>query len=628
MSSRKGSQISLNPGKLVHALVPYRSDGILLDETQINDSYSLVEPGDSGLIFWLNHLGNMLRNELMSGVPGDSRVFSLECFPDNYRLWVYVDVNKRKNYYLYGYPIKGTKGAYRYFRSVITFFPHLLWLLGPSENRSDCACEFCNTPPGGGSRGTTGTNSLKEKPQVSVAVSPAPAPSPVPTVQPPLSSAPRPAVSSGAHVAQATVVPAASTPKTAKATSKPTAGPVSRELPVKQTTSTFAPAAPTQKKAIVPSKPTTGLINQGPPAKHIAAAPSGTQVDDESDTIFRCGEVVWYQYNRAWRLGITLGAERQVPWDASDSQPSQSTYIIIPFTYDGWPLDKVVKAEPEMRPFLTFSVPAISPPLESVIGQPLSTINWAEIQLSLTSGSTQKEELLILEASKLASIIVDHSYSTYGALPTKQGSLRTFSGLFFGSERIMLNEAVRLRGGAPDLHTPNRPRQLLVLVVSSIQYNEDSGALSFTGDVWRLDHTSAQNPPPSFPQNLPAAMRRERDFRNGVVSSSQHGHGHGGRQQQQVDWYPVELGATKAASQVRGRFYETQRLGPILRPGDFAAKLSEGQVVDIQEMLNNRGDSKGPDLGRRRNRLETVRGAIPDQDPASFIPGVDEDTGA
>jgi hypothetical protein len=206
------------------------------------------------------------------------------------------------------------------FDSPKKFFPHLLWLIGGTGDRSLCPCVLCGTD--------REPKELREKlERVSLQTVPlttaAPPPSSTPLVNAPIASS-----------TATPILPQPSSmgiaPPSSAATPQP--GPVS--IPINQTARSNPTPVP------VPTYP-----------KLPEAAPPAPQQDEP--VIFREGEVVWYKNNNAWRIGIVLMATA-----ANMATNTPSKCLIQPLAHAFIQIDTVLKTEPDMRPFLAFSVPA------------------------------------------------------------------------------------------------------------------------------------------------------------------------------------------------------------------------------------------------------------------------------
>lgn len=252
--------------------------------------------------------------------------------------------------------------------------------------------------------------------------------------------------------------------------------------------------------------------------------------------------------------------------------------------------------------------------MEAIKGLRMSQIDWHQIQSQYAGDDRQKQEIVGLEGSKMAVVEIDKSFSTFNAFPMNPGdpTKQSFGGLFLGAERISVNEAVRIRL-APNEVNPTWIKGLPIVMVLREIYVTTEG-LHFFGDIYRLEETASQQPLPNHGQ-LPLTMVREQQFRNEVRK----------RAGTQFHWVPIQLNQHKSESVIRGRFYETSKLMPILDPARYQAALSRSLVEDVQAYLNNRLDSVGPYMGRRKNRLETLSTAVPSGFFLSLGPGIVED---
>lgn len=243
----------------------------------------------------------------------------------------------------------------------------------------------------------------------------------------------------------------------------------------------------------------------------------------------------------------------------------------------------------------------------------MEAVPWQQIQTQYAGDDRQKQELVGLEASKMAVVEIDNSYSTFNAVhvtpadPTKQ----IVGGVFLGAERVSVNEAVRIRLNPNEVNPAWVKGLPIVMVLRQIYVTVDG--LHFLGDIYRLEETANQQEAP-YQAQLPLAMLREKAFRNQVKKPA------GTR----FDWILIQQNQIKPETAVRGRFYETSKLMVILDPGRFQAALNRGVVEDVQAYLNNRLESAGTYLGRRKNRLETLSCAVPEGFVLTLGPGIIE----
>lgn len=571
MASRKAKDAKAAEGEFQFAnatpLQIWRSDGteMPLEYSQ----YEKVEEGAKTIFEWQNKLGQALAAEVMPDHTGG--VF-LQDFPDHYHLrWYQAKEDKKKSqakhYYLFGYPEEpGANKARKYYRSPNNFLPHLIWLASGSQDRGDCACEFCS-----GSKPIT-SKAAKAKPVFVARGDPTPSAQSAPSAPPSMLTN----VSNNA----------ASAPKSTANTngkSKSTSGPSANS---QQSMSYDTPTiAPYQALAMMPT---------------VAQRPYPVAYDH--NVLFRAGEVVWYKNNNSWRVGMILA--------------SGITLSIMPFGHPLYQAQEVIKEESDIRPFLAFSIPQINPGLQEFKGRPLAQIDWHALQERFgTHVDATRREGLAIEATKLAATRVDQCYSTFNHTHESTQNHDVFGGLFLGAEKICVGEAVRVKLLREQSDPSLEKGMPVVMVIRRISIIREGGNLMFEGSLWKLQHAPLGQQPQNMNQaHLPPAVLREKEFRDSVLQNR------GWR----VEWVLVHQNMSVDETAVRGRFYETRRLTPILNPAKFQEMLRLQHVEDIQTLLNNRGDSSGPRVGRVLNRAQAVAGAVPMNLPVSLGPDVVE----
>jgi hypothetical protein len=244
----------------------------------------------------------------------------------------------------------------------------------------------------------------------------------------------------------------------------------------------------------------------------------------------------------------------------------------------------------------------------------MSQIDWLKVQNQLAGQDRQKQEIVGLEASKLVVVEIDKSYSTFNNIPLNPSdpSKQRVGGVFLGAERVSVNEAVRYRPAPNEVDSTWTNGLPIVMVLRDIIVVND--VLHFLGDIYRLEETSSQLPGQSNGQ-LPPAMIREQQFRNEVKRHAA----------TRFEWVLVLQNQDKPETSIRGRFYETSKLMPILDPAKHQDALSKGVIEDVQAYLNNRLDSAGTYFGRRKNRLETLSTSVPNGFFLSFGRGIIEE---
>ncbi|KAJ8122124.1 hypothetical protein ONZ43_g1600 [Nemania bipapillata] len=263
----------------------------------------------------------------------------------------------------------------------------------------------------------------------------------------------------------------------------------------------------------------------------------------------------------------------------------------------------LAKEEADIRPFLAFSIPQINAVLLDFKGKALAEINWQGLQDRFgTQADASRREGLAIEATKLAATRVDQCYSTFNPIQEVVQNYDVFGGIFLGAEKICAGEAVRIQLAREQQEHAAEKGLPVVMVVKRILISRLDGTLVFEGSLWKLQHTPlTQQPRASNQPQLPTAMLGEKEFRDGILQS----------RGWSVEWVLANQNMSVDESVIRGRFYETRRLTPILNPAKFEEMLHQKHVDDIQTLLNNRGDSNSPRVGRVLNRAQAVAGAVP-----------------
>ncbi|KAJ3579926.1 hypothetical protein NPX13_g636 [Xylaria arbuscula] len=561
------------------AMQVWRSDG-----TEMPSDYSQYEKVDEGakpIIEWQNKLGQALAAELLPEATG---LYFLQEFPSHYHLRLYQakeDKKKHqaKHYYLFGYPEDGANKARKYYRSPNQFLPHLLWLVGESQDRGDCACEFCS-----------GSKPITSKSAKAKAVVPAGQTAPPTTTSaPPSTLLQNPSTTVPAVPAVQAVSTAAAVPAVPAIQTVPTGPPQHHtSIPQQPTPIPQQPTPIPQQPTPIPQETQTVAPYQTPEATP-GVAQRSYAIDHDRDALFRAGEVVWFKNNNSWRVGMVL--------------TSSPVLSIIPFAHPLYQTQEVIKEEADIRPFLAFSIPQINNALQEFKGQALAQINWLALQERFgTHTDASRREGLAIEATKLAATRVDQCYSTFNLLPDSVLNYDVFGGIFLGAEKICVGEAVRIKLSREQQDQTIEKGMPVVMVVKRIFVSKEGGTLMFEGDLWTLQHIPlAQQPQTPSSAGLPASLRGEKEFRDNILQS----------RGWCVRWVSMNQNMTVNESAIRGRFYETRRLTPILNPAKFQEMLQQQHVSDIQTLLNNRGDSNGPRVGRVPNRAQAVAGAVP-----------------
>lgn len=485
-------------------------------------------------------------------------------FPRGY--WLY---EKSKHLWVSGYPIKA-----KLFKTPQEFALHLIWLLSSSADYRDCCCVHCNLPSLPRQSSSTG----EDTPTLSAR-------------DPPIKPELQAQVQAKQHQTSNSPVPLPAT--------------VAQRMQSRSQQASASPAPAQQQQ------------QQQPPLPSVTWAL-------KSPLLYRVGELIWYHNGTSWRLGV-IAAQGQ-PQGQSQGQVKHE---VIPVGHAMVPQRHVAKAPNEMHPFHAFSVPPLAiPDLKDKV---FDQVPWeATFQANATlaeggaggNNNSNNRDLLLVDASKMAANKVDHSYSLWSPVSEDLvGKTTSYYGCFLGAERVEVGDVVRLRSLPPELGVSVAPETPILLGLGAIFISADlPGEVLFRGHAYvliRAGHPSAASVPAGSPtvapDNLPIALREEVTWRNSLPDS-------GGA----WSWVMVKDDVVLGENSVRGRFYPTHHLLPILDLARFQHISRTGQIIDdarhahdqaqaqgVLPQLNSRMDGAGRYIGRRVNRRDTLGASVP-----------------
>ena len=370
-------------------------------------------------------------------------------------------------------------------------------------------------------------------------------------------------------------------PAAASRTAKKSATPKATPAP------TPAPA-PAPAPAPVPAPAPTPSVQ---PAA-IPAAPHPT-VNNEP-TLFRRGEMVWFQQGPAWRIGVI----RQV---GTGQVPG---YVLAPLAHSVLNLADVPKQQHEMRPFLTFSVPAIAIP--DLQNKTFPQIDWE----ALLKMNAQRPELIGLEASKMSALEIDGSWSTFNRLtagPKQPPNKTMYGGVFLGAEMVRLGDAIRHREKS---HGIMEVTEITVTTATSVPNPADpvntmpaaTYTLSFRGIEYEASLVADKAALGPQPQG--AIFVKDSAFRTAAAKAT-------GAKQKCV-WTIQSWDTVWAERNVGGRLYVTNELIGVTQGAQAAeTAIATGAFSEATAYLNNRmQNAASKDFGRKINRRTTVGAAV------------------
>ncbi|KAH7160292.1 hypothetical protein B0J13DRAFT_643811 [Dactylonectria estremocensis] len=531
---------------------------------------------DPRFVEWRVKLGILLKQELCPN-PDEGSSWYVQ-FPRGY--WLY---EKSKHLWVSGYPIKA-----KLFKSPQEFAVHLIWLLSTSMDYKDCCCAHCNA--GNIAKGAAATEETliitheAPKPEkLPPRVTPVPLP-PIPG-QPLLKQASAAARSASAQ--STPVVTAQNSPAPAGPVPLPKVQPQPRpqSLPPLQPQSQAPPQLQPspQPPPQIKTQPQLQAQTQVPLQPQVQAQPhqqpqttpqpqpqpqAQQQVASwplKSSLMFRAGELVWYQNGTTWRLGLIAAS-------------ANGNHEVMPIGHGLVQQMNVTKGDRDMRPFHAFTVPPIAiPDLKRKL---FDEVPW-EGMIRAPGNDGNKRELLTLDASKMAAAKVDYSYSLWTQL-SEDANAKTVT--YYGSLPAEFNV----------------PAETGVLGLRFIFTTKDfPGSVFFRGHIYQPVTGDIDPPNVVSEDKLPVALRDESQWRNSISPGLR------------WRWALVKENVVFKEQSIRGRFYPTHRLMPILNPEGFQQAVAEGKTDEQYAHLNNRMDGSGRYLGRKANRLDAVGASVP-----------------
>ncbi|KAN0096637.1 Transcription-silencing protein Clr2 domain containing protein [Hyaloscypha variabilis] len=340
-----------------------------------------------------------------------------------------------------------------------------------------------------------------------------------------------------------------------------------------------APSAPPPQAAAQVSPPT------GSKEQAADASPSGKY-------IYRPGELVWFNNIANWRLGVV--AKRGL-------KNNKPRYLIQPLSNPHQQQNYQLKDDENLlRPWLAWSTPETTV-VKLFNNVPFDQVPWDRVVRS-EFDQPGKDSDHIVDGSILAAKVIDASYSLFErnekAL-VSPGEVH-YMGMFLGAEKIWVGEPVRLRVTTSDY---------VVLIIHKLVEKttpQGGSTVTFIGDVYKfVEMPTPYKNPSDWPNNpdLPPRMSNDLRYRNEVA--------HLARTGMWYEWRLLEPAARKSLADIKGRWYETRTLVPIIHPAEFQADLEKGRTKDADKYMNGRRDNNAVPEQRKKNRRDTLGQAVP-----------------
>lgn len=293
---------------------------------------------------------------------------------------------------------------------------------------------------------------------------------------------------------------------------------------------------------------------------------------------YRPGEVVWFARESAWGLAVVLRRE------AMTSEREKHPYRIQPLSHPLKHSAPLVRGQPLLRPWLAWSPPpctakGLNPsPSNNHRVYTFDTVDWQGV-LNGHYGAGGDAEV---DGSILAAKAVETTFTLFEPIPAEPGSsLIEYVGIFLGGEKIWVGEPVRLRDSTT---------QTNIMIVQSIieQTNSresTSSTIFIKGDTYayqNLLYTSGTVLPEDL--HLPLRMREDLKLRNDQTTQ------HVNPEKRYYGSYQLlSKGAAVRLEDIKGRWYESSLLLPIMNPEYAKNCRANGQSDEVGFLLNSHG---------------------------------------
>lgn len=525
--------------------------------------------------------------------------------PENYRLYEHVKFTVSEitgesfqppskhaegfdNYqdaYLYGHP----QGRKKRYRSPADFFPHVLWLAtDETGDPNNCTCKICAPED----------IQVFDKPSSKVR------PEVVKKEEVQVKKENIPSKPGNLGTYPMVVIPNRSLSQ------EKVSRPVQKPVPLAAPNPTPRPSAPLAVPAPppAPSQPTPTFLD--PPKCY-----EQDQDSHYNKYLFRPGELVWFNRGTAW--GLAIITKRDLFKD--QRHQDRPKYLLQPLSHPfSHPPLKIISQEDLLRPWLAWSAPTPTHQALTAAGLTFNSISWREV-VNGAYGPGDAE----VDGSIFAAKAIDESFTLIEAVSnnTVMTGERFYNGIFFGGEKIWVGEPIRLRiTNGQDIMIVHR----IVEKLKPGSTNASSASIHFVGDIYRFTttpYTPGREPPDN--RHLPARLRQDLDYRNRATMPAK---------RTISSWKISQAQARLNIADVKGRWYESSVLLPILRGAkDFTLDLRRGEIGDVGQWMNGRGDSSlavGKPGIRHFERLEAFGRAVPqgtriskglDGDPAENV---------
>lgn len=295
--------------------------------------------------------------------------------------------------------------------------------------------------------------------------------------------------------------------------------------------------------------------------------------------LYRPGELVWYQRGPAWGLGVIV---------KRDTKSSQYTVHAVSHPFRKSEITST--SQPSILPWLAWSPPPLT--IQSLNPSPANgqrvysyeSVDWNAVLEGRYGDGDPDVDGSILAAKGVESTVMPFQQTSSAPHETH------YNGIFIGAEKIWVGDALRMR------HS-QFPSDILVLHDIIEQPNKTDASrphILLVGDTyhWRVIQLEP-NYVPSDGLSLPSRVREDLTFRNRITLANRDP-----SRRFSCYWRLDRKGAHLTIGDVKGRWYESGALMPLLQPKEFRANQERGtDIQDINLSMNGLGDCNKPPPG-------------------------------
>ena len=324
-----------------------------------------------------------------------------------------------------------------------------------------------------------------------------------------------------------------------------------------------------------------------------------------NEFFYRPGEIVWFARESAWGLAVVLKRETTTP-DKQQSSTRSNQYRVQPLSHPLNHPPAIMRTQAQLRPWLAWS----PPPCTTKVLNPspannnriftFGAVDWQGV----LSGRFGHEGDAEVDGSILAAKEVE---TTFTPIPfgttASQSSPSEYFGIFLGGEKIWVGEPVRLRNSTSPtdimiIHSitdqadvSNPGKSTIVLKGDSYAYR----TVRYLGDASQTEDL-----------HLPLRIREDLRLRNEITTKHTDPH-----KQFSAMYVLLTKDAQVRLEDIKGRWYESSLLLPVLNP-DYAKQCyATGSSDDIGYLLNSQGacnrDIDSNPIGPKGFKPATVR---------------------